>query len=271
MAVDEVTARGLVLLGCGKMGSALLRGWLDRGLPARAVHVIEPNPSGWLRGTGVSLNGALPEAPAVAVVAVKPQMMGAALPAMTALGGGPTLIVSIAAGTPLATFEAAFGDGTPVVRAMPNTPAAIGQGISAVIGNTAASEAHLALAESLLSAVGHVVRLEGEEQMDAVTAVSGSGPAYVFHLIEALAAAGEAEGLSPDMALRLARATVAGAGALAQETGTDPAQLRRDVTSPNGTTQAGLGVLMDEDRGLGPLIRRTVRAAAARSEELGRA
>ncbi|EYD77601.1 Pyrroline-5-carboxylate reductase [Rubellimicrobium mesophilum DSM 19309] len=270
MALDEVAARGLVLLGCGKMGSALLRGWLDRGLPPGAVHVIEPRPSEWLQGTGVALNVPLPEAPAVALVAVKPQMMGEALPAMTSLGGGRTLVVSIAAGTPLRAFEAAFGAGTPVVRAMPNTPAAVGKGITAIIGNAEASEAHLALAESLLSAVGEVVRLESEGQLDAVTGVSGSGPAYVFHLIEALAAAGEAEGLAPELSLRLARTTVAGAGALAQETGTDPAQLRRDVTSPNGTTQAGLGVLMDEQVGLGQLIRRTVRAAAARSEELGR-
>ena len=270
MALDEVAARGLVLLGCGKMGSALLKGWLDGGLPASAVHVIEPRPSSWLQDSGVMLNGPVPEAPAVALVAVKPQMMGEALPAMASLGGGRTLVISIAAGTPLKAFEAAFGAGTPVVRAMPNTPAAIGQGITAIVGNAQASEAQMALAESLLSAVGDVVRLEGEGQMDAVTAVSGSGPAYVFHLIETLAAAGEAEGLSPDLALRLARATVAGAGALAQQTGTDPAQLRRDVTSPNGTTQAGLGVLMDEQGGLGSLIRRTVRAAAARSEELGR-
>lgn len=270
MAMDEVAARGLVLLGCGKMGSALLKGWLDRGLPPGAVHVIEPRPSEWLSGTGVRLDGPLPEAPAVALVAVKPQMMGEALPAMTSLGGGRTLVVSVAAGTPIAAFEAAFGAGTPVVRAMPNTPAAVGKGITAIIGNAQATEAHMALAESLLSAVGEVVRLEGEGQMDAVTGVSGSGPAYVFHMIEALAAAGEAEGLSPELSLQLARATVAGAGALAQETGTDPAQLRRDVTSPNGTTQAGLGVLMDEETGLKPLIRRTVRAAAARSKELGR-
>lgn len=271
MALDEVAARGLVLLGCGKMGSALLRGWLAGGLPPGAVHVIEPQPSDWLRGTGAAVNGPLPEAPAVALVAVKPQMMGAALPAMTALGGGRTLVVSIAAGTPLRAFEAAFGAGTPVVRAMPNTPAAIGRGITALIGNDRATPAHMDLAERLLSAVGEVVQLEAEAQMDAVTALSGSGPAYVFHLIEALAAAGEAEGLSPDLALRLARATVAGAGALAQETGTDPAQLRRDVTSPQGTTQAGLEVLMDAESGLPPLIRRTVRAAARRSEELGRA
>ena len=271
MALDEVAARGLVLLGCGKMGSALLRGWLAGGLPPSAVHVIEPRPSDWLLGTGVAVNGPLPEAPAVALVAVKPQMMGEALPAMVSLGGGRTLILSIAAGTSLRAFEAAFGAGTPVVRAMPNTPAAIGRGITAIIGNDQATDAQLALAEALLLAVGEVVRLDSEAQMDAVTAVSGSGPAYVFHLIEAMAAAGEAEGLSPEMSLQLARATVAGAGALAQETGTDPGQLRRDVTSPNGTTQAGLGVLMDEAAGLPPLIRRTVRAAAARSEELGRA
>ena len=268
MALDEVAARGLVLLGCGKMGGALLKGWLSGGLPAEAVHVIEPNPSDWLRATGAALNGPLPEAPAVALVAVKPQMMGAALPALVALGGGRTLVLSIAAGTPMTAFEAAFGPGTPLIRAMPNTPAAIGRGITAIVGNAQATSAHMGLAESLLSAVGEVVRLDAEAQLDAVTAVSGSGPAYVFHLIEALAAAGEAEGLSPDLALRLARATVAGAGALAQETGTDPAQLRRDVTSPNGTTQAGLEVLMAE---LPDLIRRTVRAAAARSEELGRA
>lgn len=270
MALNEVATRGLVLLGCGKMGSALLRGWLDRGLSPKAVHVVEPRPSDWLKGSGVALNGTLPDAPAVALVAVKPQMMGEALPAMASLGGGPTLVVSIAAGTPLSAFEAAFGAGTPVVRAMPNTPAAIGQGMTAIVGNSAATESHLALAESLLSAVGGVVRLQREAQMNAVTAVSGSGPAYVFHLIEALAAAGEAEGLEPDLALRLARATVAGAGALAQETGTDPAQLRRDVTSPGGTTQAGLEVLMDEGAGLAALIRQVVRAAAARSEELGR-
>ena len=264
-AARAVTERGLVLLGCGKMGSALLRGWLAGGLPAHAVHVVEPTPSDWLRATGAAVNAPLPPAPAVALVAVKPQMMGAALPAMAALGGGPTLVVSIAAGTTMAAFEQAFGPGTPVVRAMPNTPAAIGRGITAIVGNAHATEAHLALAEALLSAVGEVARVPTEDAVDAVTGVSGSGPAYVFHLIEALAAAAEAEGLPPDLALRLARATVAGAGALAQETGTDPAQLRRDVTSPNGTTQAGLEVLMAE---LPSLVARTVRAATARATEL---
>lgn len=270
MGLDEVAARGLVLLGCGKMGSALLRGWIAGGLPATSVHVREPHPSEWLAGLGVALNDALPASPAVAFVAVKPQMMGEALPAMTALGGGATLVLSIAAGTSIAAFEAAFGPATPIIRAMPNTPAAIGRGITAIVGSSAATEDHLNLAEELLSAVGEVVRLDREAQIDAVTGLSGSGPAYVFHLIEALAQAGEAEGLAPELALRLARTTVAGSGALAMETGTDPAQLRRDVTSPNGTTQAGLAVLMDEGTGLPPLIRRTVRAAVARAEELGR-
>jgi pyrroline-5-carboxylate reductase len=266
--MDEIGRRGLLLVGCGRMGTALLGGWLARGLPPEAVRVIEPAPGDWLRASGVALSGPLPPSPAVAVIAVKPQAMAAALPGLAAFGGGPTLVLSIAAGTPLSAFEAAFGPGTPVVRAMPNTPAAIGRGITAMVGNAWAAEPHLALAETLLAAVGEVVRLPGEALIDAVTALSGSGPAYVFHLIEALAAAGEAEGLAPELALRLARATVAGAGALAAETGADPGRLRRDVTSPNGTTEAGLAVLMDPATGLGPLIRRTVRAAAARAEEL---
>ncbi|MEO1000766.1 MAG: pyrroline-5-carboxylate reductase, partial [Pseudomonadota bacterium] len=244
--LDLVRERGLVLLGCGKMGGAMLEGWLAGGLPPGAVHVIDPAPAERivaLAGEGLHLNAALPEAPAVVLLAVKPQVMAAALPQVAPLGGGATLFLSIAAGTPIATFEAALGPATPIVRAMPNTPAAIGRGITALIGNAAAGEEEMTLAETLLAAVGETVRLGAEAEMDAVTAVSGSGPAYVFHLIEALAAAGEAEGLAPDLALRLARATVAGAGALAAETGEDPAQLRINVTSPGGTTAAGLGVL----------------------------
>ena len=266
MTLDEIGARGLVLLGCGKMGSAMLAGWLERGLPPAAVHVIDPAPSDWLAGTGVALGRALPPDPAVLLVAVKPQMMEAALPEVTHLGGGGTLVVSVAAGTPLRRFEAAFGAGTPVVRAMPNTPAAVGQGITALAANDAAGAEGLATAEALLSAVGRVVRLAGEAQMDAVTGVSGSGPAYVFHMVEALAAAGEAEGLAPDLAMALARQTVAGAGALLAGSDETAAQLRVNVTSPQGTTAAGLEVLMAE---LPDLMRRTVAAAAARSRELG--
>ena len=268
MNMDDVAARGLVLLGCGKMGSALLDGWLKGGLSAASVRVIDPHPSDWVRATGVHVNADLPANPAVALVAVKPQMMGEALPAMQALGGGGTLFVSVAAGTPLARFEAAFGNETPIVRTMPNTPAAIGRGISALIGNAAATEDHLALAEALMGAVGQTVRLEDEGQMDAVTAVSGSGPAYVFHLIETLAAAGVEQGLSPDLAMALAKATVGGAGQLAEDSPEDPAQLRRNVTSPNGTTQAALDVLMDAEHGFPKLLTRAVTAAAMRSLEL---
>lgn len=266
MDFTEINARGLVLLGCGKMGSAMLAGWLAGGLRPSAVHVIDPAPSDWLRGTGVQINGALPTSPAIAVIAVKPQMMGDALPALQALGTD-TLFLSIAAGTSIAAFETVF-PGAPIVRAMPNTPAAIGRGISAMIGNAAVSVAQADMAEGILRAVGDVVRLETEAQIDAVTGLSGSGPAYVFHLIECMAAAGAAQGLPPEMALQLAKATVAGAGALAIEADEAPGQLRVNVTSPNGTTQAGLEVLMHESQGLPALIAMTVKAATARSREL---
>ena len=270
MSMQEISRRGLVLLGCGKMGSAMLEGWLKRGVPASAVWVLDPHPSDWLKAQGVNLNAPLPTAPAIVLIAVKPQMMGAALPQLAAMGGGGTLFLTVAAGTRIATYEAVLGDRTPLVRAMPNTPAAIGRGITAICGNAHATPNDLTLAEELLSAVGQVVRLEGEHQMDAVTAVSGSGPAYVFHLIETLAAAGEAEGLSPALALQLARATVAGAGALAEAAGESPAQLRVNVTSPGGTTAAALAVLMDEARGFPALLRTAVRAAAERGRELGK-
>ncbi len=270
MVMEAVADRGLVLLGCGRMGSALLGGWLEGGLPAGRVWVVDPRPSDWVRAQGVQVNAPLPESPAIALIAVKPQMMDRALPALKALGGGETLFVSIAAGTPIATFEAMLGAGTPIVRAMPNTPAAIRRGITALVGNVACGEGHLTMAEDLLAAVGQTVRLEDESQMDAVTAVSGSGPAYVFHMIETLAAAGEAQGLAPDLAMRLARATVAGAGALAEASEESPAQLRVNVTSPGGTTQAALEVLMDEGSGLAALMRRAVAAATKRSRELSR-
>ncbi|KMW59740.1 Pyrroline-5-carboxylate reductase [Candidatus Rhodobacter oscarellae] len=263
---EEIERRGLVLLGCGKMGSAMLAGWLGEGLSKDAVWVLDPYPSDWLQGTGVHVNADLPESPAVALIAVKPQMMGDALPGLRALGA-ETLFVSIAAGTTIASFEDALG-AVPIVRSMPNTPAAIGKGITAIIGNTGATAAHLDLAEALLKAVGQVVRLDTEAQIDAVTAVSGSGPAYVFHLIETMAAAGAKEGLSPELALQLAKATVAGAGALAMEAAEDPAQLRVNVTSPAGTTAAALEVLMDQDRGFPVLLEEAVKAAADRGREL---
>jgi pyrroline-5-carboxylate reductase len=268
MNMNDVADRGLVLLGCGKMGSAMLEGWLRSGLPATSIWVIDPKPSVWLKEQGVDLSGNIPASPAVAIIAVKPQMMSAALPDVTALGNGDTLVISIAAGTSIRTFEDVLGSQTPLVRAMPNTPAAIGRGITALVGNGNAHSDHMDLAEALLLSVGQTVRLEDEGQMDAVTAVSGSGPAYVFHLIETLAAAGETEGLSAALAMQLAKATVGGAGQLAEDAAEAPAQLRINVTSPNGTTQAALDVLMDPEAGFPPLLRKAVAAAAARSKEL---
>lgn len=271
MAKTDLTAigiRSLVLLGCGKMGGAMLEGWLKAGLRPEQVQVIDPFPSDWLTGQaarGVTVNPAELAPATVAVIAVKPQMMAEAAPQLVALAGQGTVFVSIAAGTPISAFEAMFGAGTPIVRAMPNTPAAVGRGISALIGNAVATEAQVAMAEALLAAVGQTVRVASEDQMHAVTGLSGSGPAYVFHMIEAMAAAGAAAGLPPDLAMRLARATVAGAGALADASPDSAEQLRVNVTSPGGTTAAGLGVLMPA---LSGLMTGTVAAAAQRSREL---
>jgi pyrroline-5-carboxylate reductase len=271
--MDQINRQGLVLLGCGKMGSAMLQGWLGRGVLPSAVWVLDPNPSDWVQGLvaqGLHLNAGTPPAPAVVLIAVKPQMMGAALPVLVPFGGGGSLFVTVAAGTTIASYEAVLGAGTRLVRAMPNTPAAVGRGITAIVGNGFATPQDMDLAEALLSAVGAVVRLEGEHQMDAVTAVSGSGPAYVFHLIEALAAAGVAEGLPAALAMQLARVTVSGAGELARQAPETAETLRINVTSPGGTTAAALAVLMDADTGFPALLRRAVKAAADRGRELGK-
>ena len=270
MTMERVAKGGLVLLGCGKMGSALLAGWLKAGLPASSVWVIEPNPTDWLIGLGTRLNEGLPGAAAVALLAVKPQMMGTALPALQALGNGTTLFVSIAAGTTIATLEAALGAKTPIIRTMPNTPAMVGRGITALCRNGRVTDLDMGLARDLMAAVGQVVDLDREDLIDAVTAVSGSGPAYVFHLIEAMAAAGVAEGLPADVAMQLARATVSGAGELAFQSPDSAAQLRINVTSPGGTTAAALGVLMDPETGFPTLLKRAVQAAADRGRELGK-
>ncbi len=267
MDFTDINTRGLVLVGCGRMGGAMLTGWLKSGITPGAVTVIDPNASADWATKGVRLNEAPPANPAVLVLAVKPQMMSDVLPGLEV--GADTLVLSVAAGTTIATYDQAFPKAR-IVRAMPNTPAAIGRGISAIIGNAAAGPDALDMAEGLLSVVGEVVRLDSEDQIDAVTAVSGSGPAYVFHLIEALTAAAQEQGLTAEMSLQLARATVAGAGALAMADDTSPAALREAVTSPKGTTAAGLAILMDPDQGLPPLIARTVAAAADRSRELGK-
>ncbi|WP_428541804.1 pyrroline-5-carboxylate reductase [Profundibacter sp.] len=273
MDMNDVKNRGLVMLGCGKMGSAMLQGWLGQGLPAASTWVLDPHPNGWvqgLAGEGLHLNTDLPDDPAIVLIAVKPQMMEEALPVLTPLGNGKTQFMSVAAGKSLAFYEQALGDKTPVIRAMPNTPAAISRGITALVGNGNTGDAELALAESLLQAVGQTVRLENEAQIDAVTGVSGSGPAYVFLMIEALAAAGVEQGLPADMAMQLAKATVSGAGQLAETAEEDPAQLRVNVTSPQGTTAAALEVLMDPETGLTPLMKRAVSASTDRSKELSK-
>ncbi len=267
-ASEKITEKGLVLWGCGKMGSALLQGWLKDGIPATSIWVNDPHPNDWVKGVkGLHLNAPLPKSPMVCVIAVKPQMMDKVLTDLGKTGDADTIFLSIAAGVRICDFETAVGKRA-VIRAMPNTPAAIGAGISAVVCNKATSNTARDLADDLLSAVGTVIHLEGEDKMDAVTAVSGSGPAYVFHLIEAMVAAGIAQGLPADIALNLARTTVAGAGALAQASDESPEQLRINVTSPAGTTEAALQVLMGEN-GLIPLMNRAIGAAATRSRELG--
>ena len=270
MTLSYINDNGLVLLGCGKMGSAMLQGWLAEGIKPGSVTILDPYPSDWLKAQGVSINTVLPSNPAVCILAVKPQMMGEALPQLQALGNGETLFISIAAGTSIASFEAALGADTPIIRAMPNTPAAVGRGITALIGNDDSTKAQMDTAEILLAAVGQTVRLDNEGQMDAVTAVSGSGPAYVFHLIETMAAAGVAQGLPPALAMKLAKATVAGAGELAEKADETPTQLRVNVTSPAGTTAAALEVLMDVETGFPKVVGDGIKAAADRSRELGK-
>lgn len=265
--------RPVVLLGCGKMGGALLEGWLRAGLnPAQAV-IYEAHVSPAVeafRSLGAATNPPQPpQDPAAVLLAVKPQTLDEALPRVAGLLGPGRLALSIAAGKGLDWIAARLPAGTPVVRAMPNTPAAIGRGISALIANAAAGESERALAESLMKAAGETLWLPAEDLMDAVTAVSGSGPAYVFHLVEALAAAGEAAGLPADLSLRLARATVSGAGALLDsEKGQTAAELRVAVTSKGGTTAAALEQLMQAESGLSALMTRAVGAAASRSRAL---
>ena len=271
MNIDELNSRGIVLLGCGKMGSALLSGWLKRKIEPKSIDVVEPFPSDWLKSQPVRLNRSqLNPTPAVCLLAVKPQAAKDAFENVLAFGGGRTVVVSIIAGLPIAYLESIFGPETPIVRTMPNTPAAIGQGITALAGNQISGSADVDLAEGLMSAVGETVRLENEELMNAVTALSGSGPAYVFHLIETMAKVGEELGLEAGISLKLAVATVAGAGQLATTSNRSPADLRVDVTSPGGTTEAALMHLMNPESGLRRLMSDCMRAAEMRGKELGK-
>jgi pyrroline-5-carboxylate reductase len=270
-AAPEITA--LLLVGCGRMGGALLGGWLERGL-ARRILVVEPGPGGggFAGRPGVELLRAADTIPAdfqpeITVLAVKPQAMAAVLPPYRRFAERGALILSIAAGKTLGFFARTLGPRIAVIRAMPNTPAAIGRGIAVACANPQVTPQQRRRGEQLLAAVGEVGWVEDEALIDAVTAVSGSGPAYVFLLIEALAKAGIAAGLPEALATQLARATVAGAGELAQRSGESAARLRENVTSPGGTTRAALDVLMAED-GFEALLRRAVLAAAKRSREL---
>jgi pyrroline-5-carboxylate reductase len=263
----------IVLVGGGKMGGALLTGWCKSGVDAAHIHAVEPDENNRARlasqgVTAVSERAALSLSapPTIVLFAVKPQMMPAVLPDYAGIGDTSTLYLSIAAGCKLALLESALGQ-IAAVRAMPNTPAAIGHGMTVVCPNSKVDGAQRALAERLLSAVGDVAWVDDEALMDPVTAVSGSGPAYVFLLIEALAAAGVKAGLPADLAMRLAKTTVEGAGALALGADEPPDQLRINVTSPGGTTAAALDVLMAAD-GLPALMERAVAAASARSREL---
>jgi pyrroline-5-carboxylate reductase len=270
-SLQEV-AGTIVLIGAGKMGSAMLDGWIGLGLEPSRVAVMEPQPApeiSALVARGLKLNPdprAVPD-PAVIVIAVKPQVAADVVPAAAPLVGRSTVIVSIMAGQRLASLERALPAGSAVVRTMPNTPAAIGRGITVAVANARVSPPQRDLAHRLLAAIGAVEWVDDEGLLDAVTAVSGSGPAYVFLLAEALAQAGAAAGLPADLAEQLARATVAGSGELLHRSRLDAATLRRNVTSPGGTTEAALAVLMGE-QGLAPLMRQAVAAATRRSREL---
>ncbi len=260
----------IALAGAGKMGGAMLTGWLAGGLDAKRVVVIEPFPADDIKALGargVRLNPKDAGAADTLVVAVKPQMFREAGPALKQLVGPNTLVVSIMAGTNIAALEQVCGG--MVVRAMPNTPAAIGRGITVAVAANNVSAAQRATADALLRATGAVEWVDDESLMDAVTAVSGSGPAYVFLLAEELARAGVEAGLPADLATKLARETVAGSGELLHRSAQDSATLRQNVTSPGGTTAAALEVLMGKD-GMQPLMIRAIAAATRRSKELAK-
>ena len=262
----------IVLVGAGKMGSAMLEGWLALGLDPKSAVALEPQPTReltTLAGRGLRLNPSpqtVGEAAAI-VIAVKPQVAPEVVPTLAPYLGPATVVLSIMAGRTLSFLEAALPQRAALVRAMPNTPAAIGRGITVAVPNQRVSQRQHDLVHALLSATGAVEWIGDETLMDAVTAVSGSGPAYVFLLAETLARAGAAAGLPEDLAARLARVTVAGSGELLHRSPLDLASLRQNVTSPGGTTAAALDVLMASD-GMDALMRNAVAAATRRSREL---
>jgi pyrroline-5-carboxylate reductase len=260
----------LLLVGCGKMGGAMLEGWLARGLKpadvivAEPVEALRPKKSG-MRAVGSSQE--IAETPGLVVLAVKPQTMDAVLADLRRFADDGAVFLSIAAGKTLKYFASHLGAAAKVVRAMPNTPAAVRQGISVACAAHGVSAAEKKRCQDLLEAVGQALWVEDEALMDPVTALSGSGPAYVFLLVEAMAAAGAKLGLSADMAMQLARATVAGSGELLKQSADAASQLRINVTSPGGTTAEALKVLMAAD-GIQPVFDKALAAASRRSKEL---
>lgn len=264
----------LVLVGAGKMGGALLTGWLDRGLDPESVYILDPVPSVDIKALastkGIHLqttSDGLPASPAVMMLAVKPQMMDEVLPPLKPLIGEGCVVISIAAGKTLASMENHLGSETAIVRSMPNTPAAIGRGITVACANDHVSVEQKDHCDALLRAAGLVAWSDDEAMLDPVTAVSGSGPAYVFLLAECLEEAGVKVGLDRDLARQLACETVSGAGELLRQSDQEPGQLRKNVTSPGGTTAAALEILMGDD-GLQQLMTNAVQAATKRSREL---
>lgn len=262
----------VTLVGAGKMGAALLQGWAARGLSGASVAILEPKPSSDVTALaaaqGFRLNPTDRAPPQALVLAIKPQALDAVAPSIVADAGADTLVLSILAGKRIADLSARLPQARMIVRAMPNTPASIGRGVTGAFAGPAVDPERRAAAAALLAAVGEVEWVESEALIDAVTAVSGSGPAYVFYFVECLTRAGVEAGLSEEASARLARATVAGAGELLRQSeGVAPATLRENVTSPGGTTAAALAVLMADD-GLAPIVSRAVAAAKRRAEEL---
>ncbi|MFZ1992303.1 MAG: pyrroline-5-carboxylate reductase [Alphaproteobacteria bacterium] len=278
MSRSPVARRELVLVGAGRMGSALLEGWIKAGLVSKSspAEVVEPSPPESLRkrineGLAKLVAASTIDAlrPKLVVLAVKPQVLDAALRELKPLTESGAAFLSIAAGKTIASISSALGDAPVVIRSMPNLPASVGAGVTAVVAGPGVDAALKAQADALLGAVGKVVWLDDEGLIDAVTAISGSGPAYVFNLVEALAAAGLAIGLPKEAAESLARETIIGAAALLKTSADSPAALRQAVTSPGGTTEAALKVLMGE-AGLTPLMRKAAEAALKRAKELGK-
>ena len=263
----------LVLVGAGKMGGAMLEGWLKQGVERGKITVLDPSPpaesTALIEQSAIALNppiSGIADAEII-VMAVKPQTATEAVPAIAPLRSSRPLVLSVVAGKTIAFFEEYFGSDAAIIRTIPNTPAAVGRAITAMAANKNVSSAQQALARALLSAIGEVVTVAHERQIDAVTALSGSGPAYVFLLTECLAEAGKKLGLPEDLATRLARATVSGSGELMRVSGLPAATLRQNVTSPKGTTHAALQILMAEN-GMMKLFEDALAAAEKRSREL---